>query len=69
MSAPNEPLRIMGWNIQITWTDGKSETITDLPDDIAQSIDDYFSDLETEKAHEHAFKHGELYDSRPDETE
>jgi hypothetical protein len=59
MSEPNEPLKIMGWHIDISWTDGTTEVITDLPDDIAQSIDDYFSDLETEKAHELAMKHGE----------
>lgn len=59
MSAPNEPLKIMGWHIDISWTDGTTEVITDLPDDIAQAIDDYFSDLETEKAHELAMKHGE----------
>lgn len=68
MSLPNEPLKIMGWHINITWTDGKTETITDLPNDINQTIDDYFSDLETEKAHEHAFKYGEPYDNRPNET-
>lgn len=59
MSAPNEPLRIMGWNINITWTDGTNETIADLPDDVSQGIDDYLTDLETEKAHELAMKHGE----------
>lgn len=61
MSAPNEPLKIMGWNIQITWTDGRSETIMDLPKDLEQGIDDYFSDLETELAHEHAMKHSDTY--------
>lgn len=66
MSEPNEPLKIMGWNIQITWTDGKSETIMDLPDDVAQGIDDYLTDLETELAHDHAMKHGDTYVNKRD---
>jgi len=61
MSAPNEPLKIMGWNLKISWTDGTSEVITDLPKDVEQGLEDYFSDLGTEKAHEHALKYGEKY--------
>lgn len=49
MSRPEIPLKIMGWNIQITWTDGKSETIMDLPDDVAQGIDDYLTELEVNR--------------------
>jgi len=61
MSDPSEPLKIMGWNLEISWTDGRVETITDLPDDIAQALDDYLTDLETEQAHEHAMKHADKY--------
>jgi len=66
MSEPNEPLKITGWNLQITWSDGKSETIINLPNDLSQGLDDYFSDLETELAHDHAMKHSDTYVNKRD---
>lgn len=65
MSEPKELLKIMGLNITITWTDGRSEQLMDLPDNVQQSIDNYLTELETEVAHEHAMKYGEHFDNRP----
>jgi len=55
----------MGVNITITWTDGRSEQLMDLPEDVSKVLEDYLSDLETEVAHEHAMKYGEHFDNRP----
>ena len=49
MSRPEIPLKIMGWHMDISWTDGKTETITDFPDDISQAIDDYLTELEVNR--------------------
>lgn len=35
--------------MDISWTDGKTETITDFPDDISQAIDDYLTELEVNR--------------------
>ena len=49
MSKPEIPLKIMGWHMDITWTDGKTETIVDFPDDISQAVDDYLNELEVNR--------------------
>jgi len=43
--------RIIGWALQVTWDDGKEETITDIDDDTASSVDAYLTEIE---------KHGDL---------
>lgn len=49
MSVDNKgDLRITGWNINITWSNGKEEVLLDIPDDIAQSIDEWLMELEEE---------------------
>ena len=35
--------------MDITWTDGKTETIVDFPDDISQAVDDYLNELEVNR--------------------
>ena len=65
MSEPKVLSKIMGVNITITWTDGRSEQLMDLPEDVSKVLEDYLSDLETEVAHEHAMKYGEHFDNRP----
>ena len=65
MSEPKDLLKIMGVNITITWTDGRSEQLMDLPEDVSKVLEDYLTDLETEVAHEHAMKYGEYFDNRP----
>ena len=42
-------LKITGWSINVKWTDGTEENITDIPDDIAQSVDEYLTEIEKEK--------------------
>ena len=41
-------LRISGWRLNVQWTDGREENILDIPDDIAQSIDEWLSEIEEE---------------------
>ena len=49
MSVDNKgDLRITGWSINITWSNGKEEVLLDIPDDIAQSIDEWLMELEEE---------------------
>ena len=40
---------ILSWNINIEWSDGKRENIGDIPDDVAGVIDDFLTELESEK--------------------
>jgi len=65
MSEPKVLSKIMGVNITITWTDGRSEQLMDLPEDVSKVLEDYLTDLEIEVAHEHAMKYGEHFDNRP----
>jgi hypothetical protein len=37
---------ITGWSIAVTWSDGKRENILDIPDEVAQYIDDYLTEIE-----------------------
>jgi len=49
MSTDNKgDLRITGWNINITWSNGKEEVLLDMPDDVASMIDEWLSELEEE---------------------
>lgn len=37
--------KVVSWTINVEWNDGTKEDIGDLPDDVAQSIDDYLGEL------------------------
>jgi hypothetical protein len=37
---------ITGWSIAVTWSDGKRENILDIPDEVAQYIDAYLTEIE-----------------------
>lgn len=37
---------IVSWVINVEWSDGTKENIGDLPDDVAQGIDDCLNELE-----------------------
>ena len=37
---------ITGWSIAVTWSDGKRENILDIPDEVAQYVDDYLTEIE-----------------------
>ena len=37
---------ITGWSLQVTWSDGKDETITDIDDETARAVDTYLTEIE-----------------------
>ena len=39
-------LKIIGWSIDVKWSNGKEEKITEIPDEVAQYIDDYLTEIE-----------------------
>ena len=43
-------LKITGWALQVTWRDGRDETILDLDDETAGAVDTFLTELEDEKA-------------------
>ena len=42
-------LKIIGWSIDIEWSNGKVEKLTDIPDDITSGIDEYLTEIEEQK--------------------
>ena len=47
MSEPNEPpKKIASWTINIKWNDGDKEELLDIPNEVAQGIDDWLSEVE-----------------------
>ena len=40
--------KITGWAIDVKWSNGKEEKITEIPDEVAQYIDDYLTEIEGE---------------------
>ena len=47
---------ISGWALQVTWDDGKEETITEIDDDTAGAVDTFLTELEKERAIEERIK-------------
>jgi hypothetical protein len=45
-------LRIIGWSIDVKWSNGEEESITDIPDDVAQSVDEYLTEVEEKKSND-----------------
>ena len=43
---------ITGWALQVTWSDGRDETILDLDDDTASAVDTFLTELEQERHEE-----------------
>ena len=41
-------LRIIGWSINLSWSDGKEDVLTSIPDDIAGMVDEYLTEWEHE---------------------
>ena len=37
---------ISGWALQVTWDDGKEETITEIDDETAGAVDAFLTELE-----------------------
>ena len=37
--------RIVAWSISAVWDNGEEEQITDIPDDVAQTVDQWLTEL------------------------
>ena len=37
---------ITGWALQVTWSDGREETILDVDDETARAVDTFLSEIE-----------------------
>jgi len=40
---------ITGWALQVTWSDGKEETLLDIDDQTAGEVDTFLTELEQER--------------------
>ena len=40
---------IKGWCLNLAWSDGTEEILIDLPDDVAENIDNYLTEYESKK--------------------
>ena len=43
---------ITGWALQVTWSDGQEETITEIDDQTAGEVDTFLTELEQERHEE-----------------
>jgi hypothetical protein len=59
MSENTERLTIIGWSINVEWSNGKKENILEIDDQTAQVVDDFLSDYEFEINNELANKYKE----------
>ena len=41
--------QIVGWSIRVEWNNGEEEDLTDIPDDVASTVDMWLSDVEQEQ--------------------
>ena len=44
----SEPKKIISWNLGIEWDDGTEETIVDVPNWVAISVDAFLREMEEE---------------------
>ena len=42
-------LKITGWALQVTWSDGREEILTDIDDQTAGAVDTFLTELEQER--------------------
>ena len=42
--------RIVAWSISAVWDNSETEQILDIPDDVAQTVDNWLTELEEENA-------------------
>jgi hypothetical protein len=40
---------VIGWALQVTWSDGRDETITEIDDQTASEVDTFLTELEQER--------------------
>ena len=48
MSENTERLTVIGWSINVEWSNGKKDNILEIDDQTAQVVDDFLSDYEFE---------------------
>jgi len=41
--------KVISWAINVKWSDGKEENITEIDDDTASSVDEFLTELEQGK--------------------
>jgi len=41
---------VIGWSLQVTWSDGRDENITEIDDQTAGEVDAFLTELEDERA-------------------
>lgn len=44
----SEPKKIISWNLRIVWDDGTEGTIDDLPNWVANPVDEFLNEVEEE---------------------
>jgi len=44
--------RIVAWSISAVWDNGEEEQITDIPDDVAMTVDEWLTEVEEEQQFE-----------------
>jgi len=42
-------LRVIGWSINVKWSDGQEENLTDCDDDTASAVDTWLNEIEEER--------------------
>ena len=57
-------LKITGWSIDVKWSNGKEEKITEIPDEVAQYIDDYLTEIEGEAMEEQKWLAENVWDGK-----
>tara|TARA_R100000995_G_scaffold44686_1_gene21049 strand:- start:222 stop:380 length:159 start_codon:yes stop_codon:yes gene_type:complete len=48
----NDKKKIISWSIDVKWSDGSQENLTDMDDTTAGVVDDYLTEIENEKNEE-----------------
>ena len=52
LEQDNPKTRIVAWSISAVWDNGEDEQITDIPDDVAMTVDEWLTELEEEQLEE-----------------
>jgi hypothetical protein len=48
LEATRPKRRIIGWSVRVEWDNGEVEDITEVPDDVAGSVDMWLTEIEQE---------------------
>jgi hypothetical protein len=48
-SKKETKLKITGWALQVTWSDGRDETVLNVDDETAGAVDTFLTELEQER--------------------